>query len=254
MARFLFILLFSLFVTISYSQIKTIHIFVALCDNEHQGIVPVPSGIGNGQDPRTNLYWGCGYGVKTYFDKYSDNWTLIKTWKNVNSIVLERILFKHKSQNVYLLADAYDGAHMQETMIVMLQASSGHKVEKVSYEGIDLSFGGGANLIGFIGHNGLMDSDINESFTPADSLKRETIILACYSKSYFSEYIKQTGAYPLLWSTHLMAPEAYTIKWAIDFWILGKSNDEIKERAAQAYNKYQKCGINGARKLLVTGW
>ena len=28
----------------------------------------------------------------------------------------------------------------------------------------------------------------------------------------------------------------------------------IAERAAQAYNTYQKCGINGARRLLVTGW
>lgn len=51
-----------------------------------------------------------------------------------------------------------------------------------------------------------------------------------------------------------MSPEAYTLKWALDGWILGESDDKIRERAAQAYNHYQSCGINGARRLLVTGY
>jgi len=39
------------------------HVVVALCDNVHQGIVPVPRALGNGQDPSSNLYWGARYGV-----------------------------------------------------------------------------------------------------------------------------------------------------------------------------------------------
>ena len=61
-------------------------------------------------------------------------------------------------------------------------------------------------------------------------------------------------AYPLLWTTNLMAPEAYTLKSALDGWILGESNNKIRERAAVAYDKYQKCGLNAARKLMATGW
>ena len=45
---------------------KSIHIFVALCDNKYQGIVPVPAKIGNGQEPNANLYWGCGYGIDSW--------------------------------------------------------------------------------------------------------------------------------------------------------------------------------------------
>ncbi len=56
---------------------KLTYTVVALCDNKFQGIVPVPAGIGNGDSPRTNLYWGCGYGVSTYFKKSKD-WVLIK--------------------------------------------------------------------------------------------------------------------------------------------------------------------------------
>jgi len=51
-----------------------------------------------------------------------------------------------------------------------------------------------------------------------------------------------------------MAPEAYTLEWALDGWVLNETDAQIKERAAQAYNHYQKCGIKGARWLLRTGW
>jgi len=88
-------------------KIKTIHILVALCDNKYQGIVPVPEKIGNGQDPYYNLYWGTAYGIKTYFKKSKD-WNLIESFK-IDDLVLERIIFKHVSKEVYLVADAYDG-------------------------------------------------------------------------------------------------------------------------------------------------
>ena len=67
------------------SSAKTIHIYVALCDNKYQGIVPVPKAIGNGQDPNSNLYWGCGYGIRSYFKK-SAEWKLISAIKK-NSLI-----------------------------------------------------------------------------------------------------------------------------------------------------------------------
>ena len=63
---------------------KTIHVFVALCDNKFQGIVPVPAKIGNGQDQDNNLYWGCGFGVRTFFEK-SKEWKLIRKQKIENT-------------------------------------------------------------------------------------------------------------------------------------------------------------------------
>lgn len=37
---------------------KRVHVFVALADNEHQGIAKVPAKIGNGDEAGSNLYWG----------------------------------------------------------------------------------------------------------------------------------------------------------------------------------------------------
>ena len=51
-----------------------------------------------------------------------------------------------------------------------------------------------------------------------------------------------------------MAPEAYTLKSALEGWIEGESNEQVRQRAAIIYDKYQKCGLRGARRLFATGW
>ncbi|MEP3209001.1 MAG: hypothetical protein ABJN95_07420 [Maribacter sp.] len=232
---------------------RTIHVFVALCDNTNQGIVPVSKTLGNGQDPKNNLYWGALYGVKTHFKKSKD-WVYIKTIKTRNTQILDRVLFKHKATNTYLLADAYDGKYIKQTTIDFFEASSGAEEQKIIYETQELCFGGGASLVAYVGHDGLMEFSIDNSFKPHNNEPRDAIMLACVSKNYFEPYLKKTGANPLVWSTGLMSPEAYTLKGAIDGWILQETDLEIRERAAKAYHQYQKCGMRGARNLLVTGY
>lgn len=233
--------------------IKTIHVFVALCDNVNQGIVPVPARLGNGQDITGNLYWSALYGVKTHF-KNSKDWTLLSSEKAIGNSILERVLFKHKTTNTYLLADAYDGKYIKQTTIDFLEASAGQNSTEVTYKDKVLKFGGNAQLLSYIGHDGLMEFDVEGNFKPVNENKRDAIILACISKDFFKPYLKQTKANPLVWTTGLMAPEAYTLKWAIDGWILNETNIQIQERAAKAYNQYQKCGLKGAKRLLVTGY
>ena len=99
-----------------------------------------------------------------------------------------------------------------------------------------------------------MEFDADVSFTVKPNKKKDVIVLGCYSREYFSPYIKEAGANPILWTTHLMAPEAYTLKAAIDGWMLNETGAQIDERAAQAYHKYQNCGIKGARNLFTTGF
>ena len=234
-------------------DIRTVHVFVALCDNINQGIVPVPAFMGNGKDAKQNLYWGLGGGVKTYF-KNSKEWKLVKTIKDPKEKILERVIFKHKTSNVYLLADAYDGAEIKQTIIDFFKASSGNFSTKIKLDSLTINFGGDSNLISYIGHDGLMDFNLDINFKQNNNKKRDAIILSCISKRFFATNLKQTGANPLVWTTGLMAPEAYTLKWALDGWVLNESDEQIRERAAQAYNKYQKCGIKASRNLLVTGW
>lgn len=255
--KFLPIILLILFSLNCYSQksgIRTIHVFVALCDNENQGIVPVPAAIGNGQDPANNLYWGCGYGLKTYFAKKSDNWKLLRTDKYPFSDVIERAVFKDKNSETYLVADAYDGAEIEQTIINFLHASSGQFKDTLLIDDKKIPIGGNSDLIAYVGHNGLMDFDIEEKFKVNRTKTRDIIILACYSRNYFHTYMEKFNTNPLVWSKGLMSAEAYTLAWAIEGWLKNESNNQIVDRARQAYNHYQKCGIKGATNLLQTGF
>jgi hypothetical protein len=99
-----------------------------------------------------------------------------------------------------------------------------------------------------------MDFSLDELPQKADDRRRDAIILACISKRYFDRPLRQTGARPLVWTTGLMAPEAYVLKAAIDGWILEESGEKIRRRAADAYNRYQRCGLKAAMNLFSTGW
>ena len=252
------LLLFCLTV-VCYSQnstdnnAKCIHIFVALCDNIHQGIVPVPAKLGNGQDHHNNLYWGALYGVRTHF-KRSKEWSLIMTKIPENSVKLERLVFKHATENWYLIADAYDGKHIKQCIKDFLKSSSGEHKESLLINSVSLNIGGGANMVAYIGHDGLMEFNLTEKIKNTDGIKRDVMILACYSKKFFTPYLKEANITPLLWTTGLMSPEAYTIHDAIAGYINNESTEDIRTRAAKAYSKYQKCSEKAAKNLLVTGW
>jgi hypothetical protein len=232
---------------------RLVHVYVALCDNKYQGIVPVPPRIGNGQDPANNLYWGCDYGIKTYFKKYA-GWKLLQSWQRPTGPVLERCLFKHPSQELYLLADAYDGAAIKQCTIDFLTAAAGRRADSARYNGKTLYAGSSAPLVAYIGHNGLMDFKMDSLPTQLGSNKREAIILACISKSYFKKPLQTAGASPLVWTTGLMCPEAYTLEAAISGWSKKETPAQVRQRAAAAYSKYQHCSVKAAANLLVTGW
>lgn len=234
------------------TTVKAIHIFVALCDNKYQGIVPVPAKIGNGQDPNNNLYWGCGFGIRTYFKK-SKEWKLVKVQK-IDSIKLERLVFKHTNKNYYLIADAYNGRYIKQCTIDFLRSSSGQLKDTVKVNNKIIGISGNAKLTAYIGHNGLMDFQLSEAFKNKDNITRDVIILACISKNYYSSQLKSAKVNPLVWTTGFMCPEAYTIHDAISGYVNNESNEKIRTRAAQAYSKYQKCGEKAARNLLITGW
>jgi hypothetical protein len=161
---------------------------------------------------------------------------------------------------VYLVADAYQGSKIRQAIMDFLEAAAGGEPESIPIKAggdtLLLNVRGAADLVAYAGHDGLMDFQLTAlpQKKAQKSGNRQAIILACVSKSYFAAPLRATGATPLVWTTGLMAPEAYTLKSAIDGWILRESNDQIRERAAVAYDKYQKCGLRGARRLLVTGW
>ncbi len=106
----------------------------------------------------------------------------------------------------------------------------------------------------YVGHDGLMDFSLTASPEKRDSRERQAIILACASKQYFGASLRKTGAAPLLWTTNLMAPEAYVLSAALDGWMKKETDEQVRFRAVKAYASYQRIGLKGANGLFATGW
>lgn len=235
------------------NSVPVIHVFVALADNVNQGIVPVSASLGNGDNAATNLYWGAAFGIRTFFSKNKD-WKLISVIPNPSANILERCVFQHRLTSLLLVADAYRGKEISQATSDFLEAAAGKPGEQLKVGDVQFQTGGSADLVAYIGHNGFMDFKFNSYPQRRDDRQRRSIVLACASKSYFSSALEQSGATPLLWTTNLMAPEAYVLSAAIDGWIKKETDEQIRLRAADAYNKYQHCGVRAARALFATGW
>lgn len=232
---------------------RIVHVFVALCDNTHQGIIPVPAALGNGQDPVNNLYWGALYGVKTFFRK-STHWRPIKIVKTLKRTeILDCLCYRYG--DVYLVAEAYDGAAMQQTLVDFFQAAAGQGDLEITIQENQihtiLHAAGQSDLICFVGHNGLMDLRLGALPPPGNGAQPEgAVVLACKSHSYFSPILLKLGCKPLIATSGFMAPEAYSLEAIVRNWADTKPIVEIHQAAAKAYAKYQRnCSISAAKRL-----
>lgn len=236
------------------AKARVAHVLVALADNRYQGIVPVPAAIGNGDDPVRNLYWGAAYGLKTFFQK-SAEWERVGPCKVGKNAVLERCVFRHRRGKVYMVADAYRGREIKRAVEDFFAFAAGRVFEEVPLGDSDsIRAAGDSELVAYVGHDGLMDFRLERYQYAADNRRRDAVIIACASKSYFATALRWTGAKPLLWTTGLMAPEAYVLEAAIAGWAINESDQQIRRRAAEAYDKYQHCGARAAMRLFATGW
>ena len=160
---FLSILVFFI-ISPTRGQIKTIHVYVALCDNQNQGIVPVPESLGNGKDPGRNLYWGAAYGLKSFLTYKTNDWELVQNLQAEQDFILDRVLFKHKSDSVFLLADAYDGEKIKHCIEDFLMSANCQNKLGLNIHDKEFHFGGGADLVAYVGHDGLMDFDVSVNY------------------------------------------------------------------------------------------
>ena len=257
-ALFLGILLFCLQdVATGQTKPRVVHVFVALADNQHQGIVPVPVALGNGDDPARNLYWGAAFGVRTFFRKSAD-WKEIATIPRPKSYILERSVFQERAGRVLLVADAYRGNEIKQALTDFFHAAAGAPDKEPLLSsvigGVSYQVPSNAELVVYVGHDGLMDFPLAIDFAGRSSTPHSAIILACASRSYFRDLLRASGATPLLWTTGLMAPEAYTLKAALDGWMQHERKDQVRKRAAAAYSQYQKCSDAAALRLFSSDW
>jgi hypothetical protein len=231
-------------------ELRTIHVFVALCDNESQGIAPVPARIGNGDDPANNLYWGSADGLKTVFQQSKD-WKLLSSTPKPSERILERCVFERSGEETFLIADAYRGREIKAALRDFLSASAGKGTgtwsTKLGARTVELPLGGGASFVAYIGHNGLMDFQLSLLPKRQGPGGKPAVVLCCKSEQYFAEPLRSLGAKPVLLTRQFMYPGAFLLQGALEGWFAGESPQQIRERAAKAYAANQKIEVKAAR-------
>lgn len=223
---------------------ETIHVFVALADNASQGIVPVPAKIGDGDKPEANLYWGCDEGVRAWFSR-SKRWQRVAGPVSPQPDILERVVFRHAAKDVWLVADAWRGREIRRCLQGYVRAAAGEDVEEVRVGDVTLKAGGASALVAYIGHNGLMEFEV-EWVARQPQTPKPAITLCCLSQSYFAGRLRQAGARPLLSTTQLMYPGAFILHDALEAWLRDRDGHSVREAAGRAYAKNQGISVKAA--------
>lgn len=212
-----------------FAEAKHVHVFVALADNEHQGIAKVPAKIGNGDDAVLNLYWGTTDGFKSVFGR-SKSWKLEKTEENPSPEILERRSYRHTSQDCVLIAEAWRGKNIHQCLEAFFANLRDRK----------------SDLTAFIGHNGLMDAPVAVSILDASAKPTDTIILCCVSGSYFKPHLAALKTRPVLTTEQLMYPGSFLLRDALEVWLRNGTRSEIRLAAAKAYAANQSISVKAA--------
>jgi hypothetical protein len=229
------ILFWSFSLVLIHAEPRRVEVFVALCDNASQGIVPVSARIGDGNKPDENLYWGCTDGLKAWF-RASRQWKLVKREK-VSEVILERLTFQHTQDDVALIAHAYRGREIRKCL-----------------EDFETALAAGqADLVAYIGHNGLMDFELP---LPVKTSSRDgerghrprtgAIVLCCKSAAYFQDRIMRLGGKPLLLTDQFMYPGSFLLHDAVEVWRGDGDQQEMRAVAGKAYARNQKISVVAA--------
>ncbi len=215
---------------------KQVAVFVALCDNEHQGIAPVPEKIGNGLVPSQNLYWGCSDALPKVM-RASRDWgrpQYISDYDERVESVLETVVCTRADNAATVYAYAYRGDSIEACMSDFEQAIASSRYDLVAY----------------IGHNGLMDVELPEP-APATS-KTDVVVLCCLSDEWFTDRVHRMGATPVLMTRQFMYPAGKVLTDVLAVWLKTPRNaSAIHSAAARAYAKNQGISVKAAGGVFI---
>lgn len=229
-------------------------VYVALCDNDSQGIVPTKNrSICDGRRPEANMYWATRGGLKGYLKRAG--WKRVATMdaprEGVAFEVVWRKRFKARGElrqrykgsfDVYLVSVVFWGDHIHEANLEYLRAVNRDDSRAISVEDHgDLVYGGASHVVGYIGHDYFFDvSDPDELIGPTrgdSELHKGSFALACAGHQLIRPAITRENSHILLLNRHLAFPGAWTVGGLISGITSGQDGRGIHREAARAFAK-----------------
>lgn len=224
-------------------------VYVALCDNDSQGIAPVKNrAICDGERPERNLYWATSGGLRAYLEGAGFRRTRYER-SDAGPVIIRaawtkrmwpggrlRALGVKRRFDVEIEALAYRGRHIEQAMRDYLAEVHGAAASPAP-----------AHVVGYIGHNYLLDlPDAGRRLQPvgglrADSrLPRAVFALSCFGAQLIGPAIARPDAPVLVLNRSLTYPGAWTIGGLLEGLGAGLSARGIHRRASRHFARGKK--------------
>ena len=230
-------------------------IFVALCDNDAQGIVRVKNArICQGDSPDQNLYWASAGGLASVLqaarwqrlsvEHFGQGDLAVKAvwWKRLLPGGDLRARGVAAGFDAYIVGLGYRGARIRQAMVDYLRAVNDDKTTDVS-PSVGLRAGGASHLVGYIGHDYFYDvGDARPllALRNGDSAMHKGVFaLSCAGHRLIRPAIARGNAHILLLNRTLGFPGAWTAEAIVTAIAEGRSMREIHHKAAAAFAKGQ---------------
>lgn len=230
--------------------VVTVH--VALCDNS---IIWCGAKMGDGDRPRDNLYWGRAGGFQAYFQRARGYRRIFKDAGD-SKVVLEREVYRLQVRRpsaawrrrgvtrpfeVLLVGLAYRGRSIDQAHDSFVRQVLGEAGSQLTLDdGRVIPIGGMGHVVGYAGHNRLMD--LLEYRFPRRTRRSHVgfFALACRTGQYYGRELGASPAHGLLLTLTLMYPGAFTIDGILRGVAAGERQHAVYMRGVQMYARYQR--------------
>lgn len=229
----------------------TIH--AALFDQHRAGS---PRAFADGNNPRTNMYWGALFGLETHFANAA-GWRRAYTDDGDGAGIIRRVVFHRiaeptaawrargvtESFDVYVLANAWPSSRIVDAMEQPLQEALCGQSVVLKVDGTSIAFGGGSAMVGYVGQNHMLD-EYWDPFARLGGCRPERQVGIFYlcprSAVVLHKPIVERGLYSVLFTRAAATPEAYLVDGMFKALLSGELGDGFISEAAAQYARYQK--------------
>lgn len=243
----------------------TVH--VALCSN--RSIWCGSKKLGNGDKPRTNLYWGGASGLTAWFRYRRKGYKQVFRDGGDGKVVVDRVVYRRrvgwiskrwkrfgvtKPFDVYLVGLAYRGRHIGKAVDALIrQTATGAGSTLKLKTGKTIAIGGRGHLVGYAGHNYLMDTGGRWKW-PKITRKRPVgyFMLACMSAQYLAPRLTHKLTHAVLLTRVFMYPGAFTIDGLIRALSFAQRQRAVFRKGCAYYARYSKVKAATVRRGMFT--
>jgi len=206
--------------------------------------------ITDGNDPQHNLYWGAGYGMYHAFKKLF-GWRLVGEEKDKRA-VFKKVFTPNafwqergvkKPFEMYVVFNLYRSNDIVEGYRDFAQNLFGNRAQRITLkDGRVIEAGSQSRIVGYVGHMTLQGKKaikaVRNSQSTNSSEAKGVFMTSCLSAPIFSREVLDENNFGLLFTTSLLAPEAYVQNALFDAIARGARGDKISRGVASAYADY----------------